>query len=79
MWSVLVVGVGVAAHEAFDLTLVPDDGSVEKLAADRSDPSLSERVRDRDPHWCLQDLETFGSDRTSAGRSRLGWWEGVRG
>ncbi len=30
MWAVLGVVVGVAARESFDLTLVPDDGSVEK-------------------------------------------------
>ena len=46
VWPVLVVVRDVVADEAFELAVVPDDGSVEELAADRSDPSFGERIGD---------------------------------
>jgi hypothetical protein len=56
-----VVVVDVVDDEAFELTLVPDDGAVEELAAQGSDPAFSECVRHRGPNRCLEDLEAFGS------------------
>lgn len=60
MGPVLIVVVDVVADESVELSFVPDDGAVEELAADRSDPSLFGRVRDRNAHWCLEGLEAFG-------------------
>ena len=53
----LVVVLDVVAHQAFELAAVPDDGAIEKLSADRSDPALGERVRDRGPHGVLRILK----------------------
>ena len=47
MWPVGVVVVDVVHDEAFDLALVPDDGAVEELAAQGSDPAFGEGVRYR--------------------------------
>jgi hypothetical protein len=62
MWPVGVVVVDVVDHEAFELMLVPDDGAVEELAAQSSDPALGEGVGDRGPNGGLEDLETLGSE-----------------
>ena len=62
MRPMLVVVLDVVADEAFELAAVPDDGAVEKLSSDRSDPSLGERVGDRGPDGCLEDLEVLGSE-----------------
>ena len=43
-----VVVVDVVGDEAFELSLVPDDGAVEQLAAQGPDPAFGERVRDRE-------------------------------
>ena len=58
---VSVVMVDVVGDEAFELLLVPDDGAVEHLAAQRPNPAFGERVGDRRADWGLQDLEPFGS------------------
>ena len=58
----LVVVVDVVDNESFELVLVPDDGSVEKVASDRSDPALSEGVRDWCSNGCFEDGEFFGSE-----------------
>ncbi len=57
-----VVVVDVVDDEALELSLVPDDGAVEEFSSDRADPSLSEGIRYGNPHWCLEDLETLGSE-----------------
>ncbi len=54
-WSLVEGSVGpvgvvvrdVVDDEAFELSLVPDDGAVEQLASERADPSLGERVGNR--------------------------------
>ena len=58
----LVVVVGVADDELFELLLVPDDGPVEEVATDGSDPSFGERVGHRRSDRALEDLEAFGSE-----------------
>jgi hypothetical protein len=62
VWPVGVVVVDVVDDEAFELMLVPDDGAVEELAAQGSDPAFSKGVRYRGPNRCLEDLEAFGSE-----------------
>jgi len=47
MGPVGVVVVDVVDNESFELVLVPDQGAVEQVAADGSDPPFSERVGDR--------------------------------
>jgi hypothetical protein len=47
--AVGVVVVEVADDEAVELSLVPDEGAVEQLAAQGADPTLGERVGDRGP------------------------------
>jgi hypothetical protein len=59
---VFVVVVDVVDDQLFELVLVPDDGAVEKLSADRSDPAFSEGVGHRSADRCLEDLESFGSE-----------------
>jgi len=69
--SVGVVVVDVVDHEPLDLALVPDDGSVEELAADGSDPAFGERVG----HWradrTLENLEALGSEDLIEGVDEL--------
>ena len=60
MGSVRVVVVDVVDDEAFELPLVPDDCSVEKLTAQGPDPALGECVRDGCADWGLEDLDAFG-------------------
>ena len=62
MWPVGVVVLDVVDHEPFDLALVPDDGAVKQLAAQRADPAFSEGVRHRGPNRCLEDLQSLGSE-----------------
>ncbi len=71
MGSVLVVGVDVVGDEAFELALVPDDGAVEKLSADRSDPAFGEGVGYRRADRALEDLEAFGSEDLVEGVDEL--------
>lgn len=59
---VLVVVVDVVGHEPFELVLVPDEGAVEKFAADGPDPALGVGVSDRGADGCLEDLESFGAE-----------------
>ena len=56
----LVVLLDVVDDEPFELVLLPDDGAVEELAADQSDPAFSEGVGHRCMDRCLEDLEAFG-------------------
>ncbi len=58
----LVVVLDVVADQPFELSVVPDDGPVEELSADRSDPALGEGVGDRGPDGCAEDLEAFGPE-----------------
>jgi hypothetical protein len=62
MGPVLVVVLDVADDEPFELSLIPDDGAVEQLSADRSDPALSERVRYRRADGGPEDPEAFGAE-----------------
>ena len=62
MWSVGVVVLYIADDESFELALVPDDGSVQELASQGSDPAFSEGVGYGGADWCLEDLEAFGSE-----------------
>ena len=57
-----VVVLDVVDDKAFELSLVPDDGAVEELAAQGPDPALRERVRDRCADRRLEDLHLFGSE-----------------
>ena len=52
----------VVGFEPVELVLVPDEGSVEELAADGFDPTFRERIGDRCPNGCLEDFESFGSE-----------------
>ena len=61
MGPVCVVVVDVVGDEAFELSLVPDDGAIEKLAPQGPDPAFGEGVRDRRSDRGLEDLEAFGS------------------
>jgi hypothetical protein len=63
--------IDVAGDESLKLVLVPDDGSVEKLAADRADPSFSEGVGHRCSDRCFEDLESFGSEHLVEGGGEL--------
>lgn len=64
----MVVVRDVVDDEALELSSVPDDGAghpsglLEELAADRTDPALSERVRDGSPDGGLEDLEPFAPE-----------------
>jgi len=58
----LVVVRDVVDDETFELLVVPDDGAVEELSPDRSDPTLSERVGDRRADRSLEDLEALRSE-----------------
>ena len=69
--SVGVVVIDVAGDESLELVLVPDDGAVEELAADRSDPSLGERVCHRCADRGAEDLEFFGSEYLVEGGGEL--------
>jgi hypothetical protein len=71
VWPVGVVVVDVVDDEAFELMLVPDDGAIEELAAQCSDPAFSKGVRDRGPNRCLEDLEAFGSEDLVEGAGEL--------
>ena len=62
MGSVFVVVGDVVGDEAFELMPVPDDRPVQQLTTKRTDPTLSERIRDRGPHRGLENLESFGSE-----------------
>jgi hypothetical protein len=57
-----VVVLDVVDDEAFELVPVPDDGAVEKFAAQGIDPAFSEGVRDRGSDRGFEDLEAFGSE-----------------
>ncbi len=61
MWPALAVMLDVAGHEAFELASVPDDGAIEELPPDRTDPAFSEGVGDRRADGCVVDLESLGS------------------
>ncbi len=61
-----VVGAGAVSDvvdgEAFKLSAVPGDGSVEEFASDRSDPALGERVGHRRPWGRLENLEALAPE-----------------
>ena len=71
MGSVGVVVLDVVDDQAFELLLVPDDGAVEELSSDRSDPAFGERVGDWGADGCLEDLEAFGSEDLVEGVDEL--------
>ena len=71
MGPVLVVVSDVVDDETFELSLVPDDGAVEQLAPDRSDPTLSEGVGDRCADGCSEDFEALGSEDLVEGIDEL--------
>ena len=71
MGSVGVVVVDVVDDEVFELALVPDDGAVEEVSADGSDPAFGERVGNRSADRCLEDLEAFGSEDLVEGVDEL--------
>ena len=62
MWSVGVVVVDVVDDDSLELALVPDDGSVEEVSAQGSDPAFSERVGDRSSDRRLEDLHVLGAE-----------------
>ena len=56
-----LIGKGVCSDsQSLELVLVPDDGAVEELWADRSDPAFSERVGHGGADGGLEDLEAIG-------------------
>jgi hypothetical protein len=65
------VGLATRSGAGSLLVLVPDDGPVEKLASQGSDPAFGERVRDRCSDWGLVDLEAFGSEDLVEGVDEL--------
>ena len=71
MGPVGVVVVDVVDDESFDLTLVPDDGPVEELTAQRADPAFREGVRDGGADWALEDHHSFGSEDLVEGLNEL--------
>ena len=71
MGSVVVVVVDVVDDDALELALVPDDGAVEQLAADGSDPAFGERVGHRSADGGLEDLEVFGAEDLVEGVDEL--------
>ena len=60
--SVLVVVVDVVDDDAVELTLVPDDGPVEQLAAQGPDPAFSEGVRHGGANRSLEHFDAFSSE-----------------
>ena len=71
MGTVLVVVSDVADNTTLELALVPDDGAVEELASDRSDPTLSESVGDRCADRRSENLEVPGSEDLVEGVDEL--------
>jgi hypothetical protein len=71
MWPVGVVVLDVVDDEAFELMLVPDDGAVEELAAEGSDPAFSKGVRYRGPNRCFEDPQAFGCEDLVEGVDEL--------
>ncbi len=69
--SVAVVVLDVVDDEKLQLVLVPDDGAVEELGADRSDPLSSEPVGHGRADGGLEDLEAFGSEDLVEGVDEL--------
>jgi hypothetical protein len=69
--TVGVVVLDVVDDELLQLVLVPDDGAVEELAADRSDPSFSERIGHRTADGCREDLEALGAEDLVEGVDEL--------
>ncbi len=62
MGPVAAVMLDVVGDQCLELVPVPDDGAVEELAADGSDPSFSERVGNGCPDGGLEDLDAFGAE-----------------
>ena len=60
--SVLVVAADVIDDEPFELALVPDDGPIKELSADRSDPASAKRAGYRSPVRGLEGPEAFGAE-----------------
>ena len=58
----MVVVIDVVDDEALDLTLVPDDGPVEQLMAQRTDPAFGESVGDQCSDQGLEDLHAFTAE-----------------
>jgi hypothetical protein len=60
--SVSVVVIDVVNDEPFELSLVPDDGAVEELAAQGADPAFGVRVGDRGPLRTLVVLDVLDGE-----------------
>ena len=58
----LVVVGDVVGDQAFELTAVPDDGSVAEFSPDGPDPALGEGVRYRGADRSLENLEACGAE-----------------
>jgi hypothetical protein len=71
MGSVGVVVVDVVDDQSFELTLVPDDGPVEKLATQGADPTFRVRVGDRGPHRTPDDLDVVAAEDLIEGVAEL--------
>ncbi len=69
--SVLVVVSDAVDNEAFELSAVPDDGSVEELAAYRSDPAFGVGVSHRRADRTLEDLQALGAEDLVEGVDEL--------
>ncbi len=66
-----VVVLDVVDDQAFELVLVPDDGPVEELSADGSDPPFGEGVGYGRADRALEDLEVLGSEDLVEGIDEL--------
>ncbi len=66
VWPMAVVVGDVVDDEAFELTVVPDDGAVEQLTSQGADPSFSESVRCRCSDGGAEDPEAFGAEDLEA-------------
>ncbi len=71
MRTVVVVVLDVVDDDTLELALVSDDGPVEQLAADRSDPAFGEGVGDRTADRALEDPEVFGAEDLVEGFDEL--------
>ena len=60
VWTVAVVGPGIASKNALEMSCIDDEKVVEALGSDRPDEALRIGVRVRCPEWGSQDLGALG-------------------
>jgi hypothetical protein len=70
--AVLVEMRRVLGQDVFKMAPVEDQNSVQQLAADGANPSLSDRVGSGRPHRCAQDADAFAGEHGIKDVSELG-------